>query len=95
MERMRSNYSKSSTRHLRYYFDGYYDAEHGWTSGCETIRAMGTERPDAATIPIIAVSANAFAEDIKASLDSGMNGHVSKPLNMKEVTDTIAKYIKS
>ena len=61
----------------------------------KTIRAMGTERPDAATIPIIAVSANALAEDIKASLDSGMNGHVSKPLNMKEVTDTIAKYIKS
>lgn len=59
------------------------------------IRTMGTERPDAATIPIIAVSANAFAEDIKASLDSGMNGHVSKPLNMKEVTDTIAKYIRS
>ena len=61
----------------------------------KTIRAMGTERPDAATIPIIAVSANAFAEDIRASLDSGMNGHVSKPLNMKEVTDTIAKHIKS
>ena len=61
----------------------------------KAIRAMGIERPDAATIPIIAVSANAFAEDIKASLDSGMNGHVSKPLNMKEVTDTIAKYIKS
>ena len=61
----------------------------------KTIRAMGTERPDAATIPIIAVSANAFAEDIKASLDSGMNGHVSKPLNMKEVTDIIAKHIKS
>lgn len=61
----------------------------------KAIRAMGTERPDAATIPIIAVSANAFAEDIKASLDSGMNGHVSKPLNMEEVTDTIAKYIKS
>lgn len=61
----------------------------------KTIRAMGTERPDAATIPIIAVSANAFAEDIKASLDSGMNGHVSKPLNLKEVTDTIAKYIRS
>ena len=61
----------------------------------KTIRAMGTERSDAATIPIIALSANAFAEDIKASLDSGMNGHVSKPLNMKEVTDTIAKHIKS
>ena len=61
----------------------------------KAIRALGIERSDAVMIPIIALSANAFAEDIKASLDSGMNGHVSKPLNMKEVTDTIAKYIKS
>ena len=60
----------------------------------KAIRAMGIERPDAGTIPIIALSANAFAEDIKASLDSGMNGHISKPLNMEEVTDTIAKYIQ-
>ena len=59
----------------------------------KAIRAMRIERPDAGTIPIIALSANAFAEDIKASLDSGMNGHISKPLNMEEVTDTIAKYI--
>ena len=60
----------------------------------KAIRAMGTERPDAATIPMIALSANAFAEDIRASLASGMNDHISKPFNMEEVTDTIAKYIK-
>ena len=67
--------------------DGYQAAK--------TIRAMEMERPDASTIPIIALSANAFVEDIKASLDSGMNGHISKPFDMEEVTDTITKYVKS
>lgn len=60
----------------------------------KAIRAMGIDRPDAVTIPIIALSANAFIDDIQESLDSGMNDHISKPINMEEVTDTIAKYIK-
>ena len=59
------------------------------------IREMAADRSDASAIPIIALSANAFAEDIKASLDSGMNGHISKPFSMEEVTNTISKYIKS
>ena len=66
--------------------DGYQAAK--------AIRAMEMERPDASTIPIIALSANAFVEDIKASVDSGMNGHVSKPFDIEEVTDTITKYVK-
>ena len=37
-------------------------------------------RPDAVTIPIIAMTANAFAEDIQASLESGMNAHIQSPL---------------
>ena len=60
----------------------------------KTIRAMEKERPDASSIPIIALSANAFAEDVKASVDSGMNGHISKPFDMEEVTATIEKYVK-
>lgn len=60
----------------------------------KVIRALGIERSDAVTIPIIALSANAFIDDIQESLDSGMNDHISKPINMEEVTDTIAKYIK-
>ena len=60
----------------------------------KAIRALGTERSDAVTIPIVALSANAFIDDIQESLDSGMNDHISKPINMEEVTDTIAKYIK-
>ena len=60
----------------------------------KTIRALGIERSDAVTIPIIALSANAFIDDIQASLNSGMNDHISKPINMEELIDTITKYIK-
>ncbi len=58
------------------------------------IRAMSKERPDAAKIPIIAQSANAFREDVQASLDSGMNGHISKPFNIDAVTAAIKQNIK-
>lgn len=57
-----------------------------------TIRAL--ERPDAQTIPIIAMTANAFAEDVQASLKSGMNDHVAKPINMDELCSAIAKHVR-
>ena len=59
----------------------------------KAIRALGIERSDAVTIPIIALSANAFIDDIQESLDSGMNDHISKPINTEELIDTITKYI--
>ena len=61
----------------------------------KAIRALGIERSDAVTIPIIALSANAFIDDIQESLDSGMNDHISKPINMEELIDTITRYIKN
>ena len=60
----------------------------------KAIRALGIEQSDAVTIPIIALSANAFIDDIQESLNSGMNDHISKPINMEELIDTITKYIK-
>ncbi|MGN0322951.1 MAG: ATP-binding protein [Oliverpabstia sp.] len=54
------------------------------------IRAI-KERPDARRIPIIAMTANAFAEDVQASLDAGMNGHIAKPIVMDEVKKAIAR----
>ena len=44
-----------------------------------------------ASIPIIAMTANAFAEDVQASMDAGMNGHLSKPIVMEEVVKMIAR----
>ncbi len=54
------------------------------------IRGM-EDRPDARRIPIIALTANAFAEDVQASFDAGMNGHLSKPIVMEEVVKEIAR----
>ena len=56
----------------------------------EAIRSI-PDRPDAYRIPIIAMTANAFAEDVQASLDAGMNGHLSKPIVMEEVVKAIAR----
>lgn len=54
----------------------------------KTIRTL-KERPDGAAIPIIAMTANAFAEDVQASIDAGMDGHLSKPIVIEEVARTI------
>lgn len=55
------------------------------------IRALG--RPDAKTIPIIAMTANAFAEDIQQALDAGMDKHTAKPVNPKQLYDLLAELI--
>ena len=55
------------------------------------IRAM--ERPDAKTIPIIAMTANAFKEDAERCIIAGMNAHLAKPLDIEKVKMTIYKYI--
>jgi len=52
------------------------------------------DRPDAAVIPIIAMTADAFADDIQRCLDSGMNDHIAKPINPQILFTTLAKYLK-
>ena len=50
--------------------------------GCEAARRIrALERPDAVFVPIVAVTANAFAEDIAGTTEAGMNGHISKPID--------------
>ena len=58
-----------------------------------TIRAM--EREDAKTVPIIAMTANAFAEDRKKAFDAGMDEHMAKPLDTDKLKEVIASYRKS
>ena len=53
-------------------------------NGYEATRAIRSmERPDAAVIPIIAMTANAFAEDVKAAMEAGMTAHVAKPIDVE------------
>ena len=57
----------------------------------EAIRAL--DHPDAKKIPIIAMTADAFSEDIRRCLDSGMNAHTAKPINLDEVVLLLKKFI--
>ncbi len=63
--------------------------------GCEAAKNIRClQRPDAANIPIIAVTANAFAEDVAATSAAGMNGHISKPVDMKVLCQTMSRLAK-
>lgn len=79
---------------------GYYDAilmdirmpvKNGYEA-TDMIRSM--DRPDASSIPIIAMTADAFSEDIKRCMDHGMNSHVAKPIDIKELTRILSVYFE-
>lgn len=53
-----------------------------------------SDHPRAKTIPIVAMTANAFAEDVKNALDAGMDGHLAKPIDMVKVKELIGKLLK-
>ena len=56
-----------------------------------TKRIRNTDRLDAFTVPIIAMTANAFDEDMKKSVECGMNGHLTKPIDMTKVMQTFCR----
>ncbi len=65
-------------------------------NGYETTKAIRNlpDRPDGKKIPIIAMTANAFAEDVQAALNAGMDDHVAKPVDMRILIAVITKYIE-
>lgn len=58
-----------------------------------TAQIRNSEKPDAVTIPIIAITAHSFESDITKALSSGMNAHISKPINVDDMFKTLHKYI--
>lgn len=59
-----------------------------------TIAIRALNRADSKTIPIIAMTANAFDEDIEKTKKAGMNAHLAKPIEPKTMFKTLAEYIK-
>jgi signal transduction histidine kinase len=79
---------------------GYYDAilmdlrMPGMNGIDATVAIRSLEREDAKSVPIIAMTADAFEEDARRCLACGMNAHISKPLNMNKLLQLLRKYIK-
>ncbi|MFQ6962290.1 MAG: response regulator [Clostridium sp.] len=79
--------------------EGYYDAvlmdiRMPHMTGYEaTIMIRGLNHPDALSIPIIAMSADAFSDDIQHCLECGMNGHIAKPIDIMEVTRLLKRFL--
>ena len=74
---------------------GRMDVQMPNMNGYEATRCIRElDREDADAVPIIAMSANAFGEDVSASLASGMNAHLSKPIDMRRVLATLIKYVR-
>ena len=64
-------------------------------SGFEAASAIRSlDRADAADIPIIAMSADAFSDDIRKCLECGMNDHLAKPIDLEIVARKLKKYLK-
>lgn len=63
----------------------------GGLDAARKIRSL--DRPDAASIPIFAMTANAFTDDIQRSFDAGMNEHLTKPLQESEIIRALHKYL--
>ncbi len=90
-----------AVRMLEEHEPGYYDVVlmdiqmpvmNGYEA-TEAIRRAGEQRPDLAEIPIIAQSADAFAEDVKRSRDAGMNAHLAKPLEIEALVKMLGEWM--
>ena len=72
----------------------FMDIQMPLMNGYDAARCIrSSEHPVAGTIPIIAMTANAFNDDVQAAFDAGMNGHLAKPIDVEVLYKTIARYI--
>ncbi len=104
MEEIRSDHAENGriavdmfSKHPAGYYDAILmDVRMPVMDGLEATRAIrALDRPDAKSIPIIAMTANAFDEDVQQSLQAGMNAHLSKPVEPEHLYKTLGHMIRS
>ncbi|MDR2175281.1 MAG: response regulator, partial [Synergistaceae bacterium] len=83
-------YSEESGRYDMIFMDVQMPEMDGYEA-TRRIRALGV--PGAKEVPIVAMTANVFREDVEKCLEAGMNDHVGKPLDFDEVLDCLRKYL--
>ena len=102
MRDMKADHAENGKRALELFAnspEGTYDAiltdvRMPVMNGLEAAQAIrALDRNDAAKIPIIAMTANAFDEDVQNSMQAGMNAHLSKPVEMDRLYETLEKLI--
>ena len=72
----------------------FMDIQMPLMNGYDAARCIrSSEHPAAGTIPIIAMTANAFAEDVQLAKNTGMNGHIAKPLDMNKLNDVLENWL--
>ena len=79
---------------LHYYDAILMDVRMPVMNGYQATQAIRALEREDASVPIIAMTADAFSEDVKRCLDSGMNAHVAKPMDVREVCRQLEKYIR-
>lgn len=73
----------------------FMDIQMPVMNGYEATREIRrSDHPEAGSMIILAMTANAFAEDVQASIEAGMNGHIAKPVDMKLLYNTISSLLK-
>ena len=84
-------FSESEAGYYRMIFMDIQMPELDGNAAARAIRAL--DRPDAKTVPILAMTANAFVEDVMKAERSGMNGHIAKPIEIAQLISQLKKYL--
>ena len=101
IQSVRAENGRGALEEFRSKPEGYYDGvlmdiQMPEMNGYEAARAIrALDRPDAKTIPIVAMTANAFAEDVQKSMEAGMNAHLAKPVDMAALKDVLARLLRA
>lgn len=101
IQSVRAENGREALEEFRSKPEGHYDGvlmdiQMPEMNGYEAARAIrALDRPDAKTIPIVAMTANAFAEDVQKSMEAGMNAHLAKPVDMAALKDVLARLLRA